>query len=136
MDKVIILELLKQYQRQYRIALEIGKITEELGQAVSRNDDVSLHLILEMRQQSIAEMQDNRAVAAGFLERLDISEHSKLENLLKNPEKVQPESWEEEKLQETFENIKSALRKAIDIDKRINLKIGEKKSFYYSEDSK
>lgn len=133
MEKDIILELLKQYQKQYRIALELERITEELEQAVRGNDHVSLHLILDMRQQSIEQMQDNREMVSRFLNSLDISQCEDAEALLKNPAKFQPENWEEKKLCETAENIKTALRKVIIIDKRINLKIAEKKSYYYDE---
>lgn len=131
MEKSMILELLKQYQKQYRIALELERITRELEQAVGRNDHVSLHLILDMRQQSIEEMQDLRESVSRYLNRLDQSQCREAEALLKNPAKFHPESWEEEKLCETAESIKAALKKVIVIDKRINLKIADKKSFYY-----
>lgn len=133
MKKDIILELLKQYQKQYRIALELERITEELEQAVRGNDHVSLHLILDMRQQSIEQMQDNREAVSRYLNSLDMSQCRDAEALLRKPDKFQPENREEKKLCETAENIKTALRKVIVIDKRINIKIAEKKSFYYED---
>lgn len=135
MEEAIILELLKQYQGQYRIALELERITKELEQAVRGNDQVSIRLILDMRQQAITKMQDLRCEAAVFMERLSISQRYYIEELLKTSNGGEPENPLEEKLKETSGIIKSALKKTIEIDRRINLKIAEKKSFYYGAEN-
>lgn len=134
MEEGIILELLKQYQKQYRIALELERITKELEQAVRGNDQVSIRLILDMRQDAITQMQDSRCSAAVFMDRLSVSQRYYIEELLKASGGGEPENGSEEKLKETGRIIKSALRKTIEIDRRINLRIAEKKSFYYRAD--
>lgn len=131
MEESIILELLKQYQKQYRIALELERITKELEQAVRSNDQVSIRLILDMRQQSITQMQDSRCAAAVFLDQLSVPERYYIEELLKASGGEESADRLEDQLRKTSHNIRSALRKTIETDRRINMKIAEKKSFYY-----
>lgn len=133
MEEAIVLVLLKQYQKQYRTALELERVTKELEQAVKSNDRVSLRLILELRQQSISQMQGIRNGTAAYLEKLDPTKRLAAEALLKWPPKEMAESDLEKKLQDTNRSIKYALTKAIEIDRRINLKLGDKKSYYFDK---
>lgn len=134
MEEAIVLELLKQYQKQYRTALELERITREMEQAVRSNDRISLRLTLDMRQQSITEMQNLKCGVAAFLEGVSMSERILAERLLKWPPEDQAEGELEQKLQDTSRSVKAALTKAIEIDRRINLKMGDKKSFYYGKE--
>lgn len=135
MEEAMVLELLKQYQKQYRTALELERITKELEEAVKSNDRIALQLILELRQQSITQMQELRNQTASFLEGVDLQKRMAIEGLLKWPPDEMAESDLEKKLQETNRSIKNALAKAISIDRKINLKLGNKKSYYYDKEN-
>ena len=47
------------YQRRYNIMSKIGKETDEILLAAERQDNVSLDLLLDLRQESLGELETN-----------------------------------------------------------------------------
>lgn len=127
----IMIEILKQYQKKYTIAIEIYRLTEEIGELLSRDDRVSSQLVLGMRQDEMYNA-DKCSSALGLLEEaLEQSERQRLHLLLESEEGAkQAETWEEKKIIEIQNNINLTLKKTVELDKRINIKIAGKDSFY------
>lgn len=127
----IMIEILKQYQKKYTIAIEIYRLTEEIGALLSRDDRVSSQLVLGMREDEMYN-SDKCSASLGLLEEaLEQSERQRLQLLLGSEEGAkQAETWEEKKIIEIQNNINLTLKKTVELDKRINLKIAGKDSFY------
>ena len=54
MNEELLMEVLSQSRKKYGCVSEIGRMTKELAEALSRNDKVSAQLLLEMRGEEMA----------------------------------------------------------------------------------
>ena len=48
-------------QRKYNAIREISRLTKDLGEAFTRNDDISAAMLLEMRAEEMAKVEIGRA---------------------------------------------------------------------------
>ena len=58
------------YQRRYNIMSKIGKETDEILLAAERQDNVSLDLLLDLRQESLGELETNDIEGRGFFQQM------------------------------------------------------------------
>ena len=75
-------EIIKQYQKQYRIMTEIEHLTGELESAIQANDHVSIQLVLEMRQQAIHEMEACRRAVIILIDSIPVEQSGHIKGLL------------------------------------------------------
>lgn len=66
MNEELLLEILKQYRKQYNHVNEICRITRDLETALQRNDTVSVQLLLGMRGEEMAEADGCRKNIGSF----------------------------------------------------------------------
>lgn len=130
-EESIMIEILKQYQKKYSIVNEIYRLTEEIGDLLSKNDRVSSQLVLGMRQDEMNE-SDRCSNSLVLLEdAMEQGEREHLHLLLESKDGTGiAETWEEKKILEIQKNIQLVLQKSIEIDKKISLKIAGKDSYY------
>lgn len=130
-EESIIIEILKQYQKKYSIVVEISRLTEEIGELLSKDDRVSSQLVLGMREDEMYKADDCSSALGLLEEAMEQGARQRLHLLLESEEGAKlAETWEEKKIIEINNNINLTLKKTVEIDKRINLRIAGKESFY------
>lgn len=124
-------EILKRVQRNYRHMVEIERVTKELADALSRNDQESVQLLMKMRQEELEQFMGTKQEIRMLVE-AGGEEKEKLKSWLQGENKHQPEGFEEKKLLEISMQIRQILKRTIDIDKMFNSRVAGKDSYYQS----
>lgn len=126
----LLTEILKRVQRNYTRVVEIERITRELGDALSRNDQESAQLLIKMRQDEMEMVGESRHEIQMLLQTVDEEEREKLKGWLNGKRGEQPDSFEAQKIMEISGTLTQILDRTISLDKAINKKIAGKDSFY------
>lgn len=126
MEKIMIL-----FQRRYNFIREVKRLTDELAEALARNDQVSATMILEMRADELTRFDD----CTGEIWRM--CEHSSQETVQKIRQlitselsKVSGESLQEKKIYEIRRKTQAVIEQVRTIDERLNRKVTGEKSYY------
>ena len=119
-------------QRKYSSIREIDRLTKELEDAFARNDDVSAAMLLEMRADEMAKVDE----CEGEIWRLgeaDLSVLQKLKVLItSDATRAVGESSEEKKIYEIRQKTQTLLEKLRKADEKLNRSVTRDKSFYGS----
>lgn len=130
MEESMLLEILKEMQKKYQCMNEIERITREVGEFLSRNDQTSVQMLLGMRQD---EMDKSDAIDKNIrclISVLTAEEAVKVESWIRGQENWNPEGEISKKIMEKGKNIQQILKRTIDIDKHISTRIAGTHSFY------
>ena len=121
-------------QRKYSSIREIDRLTKELEDAFARNDDVSAAMLLEMRAEEMAKV-DN---CVGEIWQQGESDRRALQKLkvlmTSDPARAAGESPEEEKIYEIRRKFRELLKEVQEKDRILNRRVGGDKSFYAKTD--
>lgn len=123
-------EILRRVQRNYVRMVEIERLTKELGDALSRNDQESTQLLMKMRQEEMEHVSEVKSEIRMLLQSAETEEQDKLKSWLAGDEKCQPDCFEAKKILELSSQITLVLNRTISIDKAINQKLAGKDSYY------
>ena len=130
MEESMLLEILKEMQKKYQCMTEIERITREVGEFLSRNDQTSVQMLLGMRQD---EMDKSDAIDKNIrclISVLTPEEATKVGSWIKGLENWNPDGEFSKKIMEKGKNIQQILKRTIDIDKHISTRIAGTHSFY------
>ena len=127
----LLTEVLKRVQRNYMHMVEIERVTKELGDAMSRNDQESIQLLMKMRQEEMEGFGETKQEIRLLVEAAG-EDKEKIISWLRGEDKHQAESFEAGKIKELSCQVLQVLNRTIDIDKIINLKVTGKDSYYQS----
>lgn len=124
-------------QRRYGHLREISRLTVELKDFLDRKDQVSVLLLLKMRAEEMAKIDEcqerlyQTAAQAG-------ENASYLKKLISCPpwEPGPDSSFEERKILEIRQKSETILREIRQLDERLNLGVGGEKSFYKEKSNK
>ena len=130
MTEAYIEEILKQIQRQYRIMMETDQFTKELGEAISTNDPVSIQLVLEMRQESLHEMEASRRAVVILIDSMPEEQRGHVKKLLERESEEEPENELERVLKEKCSKVYEVVDGVIKKDRELSLKTAGKDSLY------
>ncbi len=120
-------------QRRYNFICEIRKFTKELEDALSRNDEVSTGMILQMRADEMGKA-DDCTDEIWNLAGTDREAQNKLRLLMvSNPEEMKGESLEEEKIYEIRRKTREMIEELRAVDQRLNRKLTGERSYYGAE---
>lgn len=124
-------EIMILLQRKYNILREINRITAELQEAVSRNDQVSASLLLQMRGDEMAKvdvcmekiwlMAEMGPEEAGIIRELVIADPFAARL---------PGSFEEQKICEIRQKTISLIKDIQEKDRNLNRRVGGDRSYY------
>lgn len=130
MEKAMLVEILKEMQKQYNYIVEIERITREMGDSLSRNDRESVQMLLGMRQEEM----DKADVCIGNVDclvaALSAEEGFKVRGWLKGNADVNPDTPEAQMLAEKGKSIQLALKRTIELDRHISIRLSGKDSYY------
>lgn len=130
MEDSMLIEILKEMQKKYNCIGEIERITREMGDSLSRNDRESVQMLLVMRQEEMDKADvytrniNNLIIALGPGESLRIS------NWIKGNTDAPPDTTAASMLMEKAKNIHLALKRTIELDRHINIRLAGKNSYY------
>lgn len=114
-------------RKQTITLIETQDLTKQLLQAAERHDQVSVQMLLSMRQEPVLKLQEQEE---GILQRLrEIPEKDAIrlnELLYGDP----PRSPEEKPLSDQVAQYRRLLENVVQMDKMLSVKLGGRRSFY------
>lgn len=125
----LLMEILKRVQRNYRHMVEIERVTKEMADALSRNDQESAQLLMKMRQDELERFLDSKREIQMLIE-VGGEDKEKLRSWLNAESKYQPEAFGEKKILELSTQLQQVLKRTIDVDKVFNSRVAGKDSYY------
>ena len=125
----LLMEILKRVQRNYRHMVEIERVTKEMADALSRNDQESAQLLMKMRQDELERFLDSKREIQMLIE-VGGEDKEKLRSWLNAEGKYQPEAFGEKKMLELSTQLQQVLKRTIDVDKVFNSRVAGKDSYY------
>ena len=140
MNEELLLEILKQYRKQYNHVNEICRITRDLETALQRNDTVSVQLLLGMRGEEMAEADGCRKNIRILSENVQEEDRERMERLLcAEPEVIRmeegltrQESSFLNQISDMHQKIQGILKAVVEVDKVLSKKLAGEKSYYVS----
>lgn len=121
--------LLQQKLREMRELTELSTLTTELARAIDRKDDVSIKMVLAMRQEPLLRLEEIRQLIERWLGSLPQDKAIHMAELLNGGE---AESPEEEPLQQQIVANYRMMSQIQELDKRISLRSAGRHSFYFT----
>lgn len=124
-------ELLRQVQGRYQSVNEAFRVTREIADALSRDDRVAAQMLLGMRQEELDHLAQSEERIYLLLECVNRQERLEILALLKGErEALEEASFEEKKIGEIENNIRRSLKKLLELDRAVSVKLAGKDSFY------
>ena len=127
MEYIELEELRRRRRDQIVRLMEVQDLTEQLRQAVERRDQVSVRVLLSMREPPIRQLQEIEEGIQSYLLTLPEEDAIRGGALLNG---APPETSEEEALSEQQMIYRRALEKTVAADRRVSEGLGGKRSFY------
>ena len=125
----LLMEILKRVQRNYRHMVEIERVTKEMADALSRNDQESAQLLMKMRQDELERFLDSKREIQMLIE-VGGEDKEKLRSWLNAESKYQPEAFGEKKILELSTQLQQVLKRTIDVDMVFYSSFAGKDSYY------
>lgn len=129
MDHEIVDSLRMSKRKAYLKLVEVMDLTEQMAQAVDRRDEVSMKMLIGMRQDPLLILEEiEETVRKGVLRQP--AEDARRLSILLRGEPVEREDEKETALREICERNRRELDRIAQLDRRISLKLGGKHSYY------
>ena len=112
----------------YRALTELEELTQELEQAVSRGDKVSVQMFLSMRRDSLNQMARHQASLHRQYTTLPAADARMLRSLLEDPSP--PACTGSEDLVRQAERNRTILQRIVRTDRKISQRLAGNASFY------
>ncbi len=119
--------MLLQKRKQMMRLNEVEDLTKQLGQALDRRDEVSVKMLIAMRQEPILRLEEIEGEIRGRLESVPEETAIRLAELLNGAE---PDTPEEDALSAQVEKNRRLLERIVSLDKLISARVGGRYSFY------
>lgn len=127
MDDKILKDLFLKSRKQYVKLLEFFDLTEQLAEAVDRQDEVSVQMLLHMREDPINSLKELEDQIHNGVLKLDEEDAIRAHQLLLGGA---PQSEDEEALCKQIAQNRRLLDRSQELDRRLSLRIGNRHSFY------
>lgn len=130
MEDSMLIEILKEMQKKYHSILEIERITQDIGDSLSRNDRAMVQMLLGMRQEELDQVSICDKNIGCLASALPPLEAAQVFNWIKGKADRKPHNPMAEKLVEKGNSIQLVLKRTIDIDRHISIRLAGKDSYY------
>lgn len=127
MGQLELAELQRRKRDQMLRLMEVSDLTSQLIVAAERRDQVSIQMLLDMRDAPLQQLMELDGLIETYLLQLPQETAARLHELLLGAE---PENPEEIPLTEQVVKYRRLLDSTINDDKRLSLQIGGNRSFY------
>lgn len=116
-----------QEKRRYALLSELFDLTKQLAEAVDRSDEVTIQMLLSMREGPLAQMRQVEENLARQRSSLSEEDGRRLAELLSG---AQAQRQEENGLSGQVGTNRRLLGQLVELDKRVNKKVTREKSVY------
>lgn len=115
-------------RKKYNYLNEVLDLTEQIGQAADRNDQVAMRMLVAMRQDPILSLAEVDDTAKTRLEGLDREERERLEELRSGADQARNDA--ERTFLEQSGRTRRLLERVVELDRRISIRLAGENSFY------
>lgn len=117
-------------RKKYNLLSEVMDVSRQMGEALDRSDDVSVRMLVAMRQEPILRLEEIRQAAAARLESLPPEDRERVGALR---EGAAPQGAEEEAYCTQAGSARRLLERVLELDQRLNRRLAGGSSFYTQE---
>lgn len=121
-------ELSRRKREQLGLLDEASDLTKQLAEAIDRKDQVSVQMVLEMRDGPIRAMREIEDGIEAFLPELPEEDARRCHALIHGAAAQSPE---EEPLAALAARFRSRLESVLELDEKLSVRLGGNKSFYH-----
>lgn len=114
-------------RRKYNLLNETLDLSQQLGEAMDRNDDVSLRLVLALRQEPILGLEEVKRAIAVKMEGLSPEDRERVSELAGG---AAPKGGEETAYFTQAGSVRRLLDRVVELDRRLNRRLAGENSFY------
>lgn len=133
MNDSMLIEILKEMQNKYQCIVEIERITQEIGESLSRNDRTSVQLLLGMRQEEMDKADIHERNIRCLISVLPPSETTQVRDWLIGNDVHKPAGLVAERLVERGKNLQFVKKRVVEMDRHISTRLAGKDSYYNQE---
>ena len=131
MDEKTVMDALVQMKRTGNLLNEMWDLTQQLGQSIDRSDQVSIQMLIAMREEPLAKLQEADRAVREQLEALpDRGAAAQLAAMLNGGAAADPAQQSQKMLCEQVASNKRRLKQVMDLDRVLNQRLGREKSAY------
>ena len=127
MDRHILEELWRRKKSQTIRLMEVADLTRQILIAAERRDQISVTMLLSMREDPVKRVEEIETALRALIERLPQEDAIRAAELLKGEPPAVPD---EIALYEQVGQYRRLLESTLEIDKRVSIRIGGDRSFY------
>lgn len=117
-------------RKKYNLLSEVMDVSRQMGEALDRNDDVSVRMLVAMRQEPILRLEEVRQAVAARLEGLSPEDRERAGALR---EGAGPQGAEEEAYCAQAGSARRLLERVLELDRRLSRRLAGDNSFYTRE---
>lgn len=126
----LMIEIMKLIQKKLSYINEIYRQTREIDEALSRDDKVSVQMLLGMRGEELDGLSECERKLQLLLDSTSEELRKPLESLIKGKTAAAGEDAKAEKIRSIGQNIANVLGQTIEIDRRMSTRLAGEDSFY------
>lgn len=117
-------------RKKYNLLSEVMDVSRQMGEAMDRNDDVSVRMLVAMRQEPILRLKELQQAGAASLEGLTPEDQDRVKALREGSD---PRGAEEEAYCTQAGSACRLLERVLELDQRLNRRLAGGDSFYAQE---
>lgn len=125
------MDALVQMKRTGNLLNELLDLTQQLGQAIDRNDQVSIQMLIAMREDPLGKLQDADQALRDQIETMtDQTSAAQLASMLNGGLPAQEDSKAQQQLCSQVGANQRRLKQVMDLDRVLNQRMARDKSVY------
>ena len=129
MTEKAVMDALVQMKRTGNLLNELEDLTRQMGESIDRNDQVSTQMLIALREEPLGKLQDTDKALREQLEDLtDRDEAVQLAAMLNGGPPADPAVRVQQMLCEQVAANNRRLRQIIELDQRLNQRLGRERS--------
>ena len=110
-------------KKKYNQIDQIYSYTLDMEKSASQNDSETLSMLLDMRYKIMSDIESLDEEISGKIQSLDISDRIRIQAQMSENPISSEVSFEESKINEIWNSIRSVLKKIIESDEKLKFKI-------------
>ena len=132
MTEKTVMDALVQMKRTGNLLNEMEDLTKQMGEAIDRNDQVSLQMLIAMREEPLAKLQAADQAVRDQLELLtDRLEAAQLASMLNGGPPADTGVRVQQQLCEQVASNNRRLKQIIELDRQLSQRLGREESAYW-----
>ena len=131
MTEKTVMDALVQMKRTGNLLNEMEDLTRQMGEAIDRNDQVSLEMLIAMREEPLGKLQAADQAIRDQLELLaDKLEAAQLASMLNGGPPADPDARTQQQLCDQVASNNRRLKQIIELDRKLNQRLGREDPVY------